>query len=87
MEIESAGSGELTVGIESYCGWENDAWSYREACGSVAADALVFSSFALPDPGAGSVLRGTGRIVLDRSFAVSGPLPTVTLTVAFDLRR
>lgn len=87
FQVLDSGQGSLQLGVESWCGWENDDWSYREACGSVPADTLMFSKLVLPDPGTRSVLRGEGRIVLDRSYAVSGPLPTVTLTVSFDLRR
>lgn len=87
LEVLDSSAGKLELAVDSWCGWENDAWSYRAACGSAAADTLMFSRFVLPAPGVGSDLQGTGQIVLDRSAAVSGPLPTVTLTVAFDLRR
>jgi len=87
LEVRRSGGGELEVDIDPWCGWENSEWLYSEACGSVPAESLLFSKFVLPDPGAGTALRGTGQIVLDRGITVSGPLPTVTLTVAYDLRR
>lgn len=87
FQVLESGQGSLQLGVEPWCGWENDAWSYREACGSVPADSMQYSTFVLPDPGTRGVLRGEGRIVLDRGFAVSGNLPNVTLTVFFDLRQ
>lgn len=87
LQVLESSTGKLELAVDPWCGWENDSWSYREACGSVAADTLMFSLFVLPDPGAGTEIHGTGQIVLDRSYTISGPLPTVTLTVAYELHR
>lgn len=87
LQVLESSSGKLELAPDPWCGWENDSWSYSGACGSAAADGLFFSRFVLPYTGAGTEIQGTGQIVLDRGSTVSGPLPTVTLTVVYDLHR